>query len=81
LRRVVGDAKEAPQIFDPDLDIELEGSVLPLPSRGASQGLGFIDPDMAPHRLLEPEDKSVEAGRILFFHRWPPRGRFFIIRD
>ena len=68
-RRVVGDAKEAPQIFDPDLDIELEGSVLPLPSRGASQGLGFIDPDMAAHRLPEPEDKSVKAVRIRFCHR------------
>jgi len=28
LRRMVGDAKEAPQVFDPDLDIELKGSVL-----------------------------------------------------
>jgi len=66
---MVGDAKEAPQVFDPDLDIELEGSVLPLPSRGASQGLGFIDPDMAAHRLPEPEDKSVKAVRIRFCHR------------
>jgi hypothetical protein len=78
---MVGDPKEAPQVIDPDLDFEPEGSVLPPPSRGACQRLGFIDPYMAPHRLLEPEDKSVEAGRILFFHRWPPRGRFFIIRN
>jgi hypothetical protein len=66
---MVIDAKEAFQVIDPDLDIELEGSVLPPPSLGACQGLGFIDPDMASHRLLEPEDKSVEAVRILFFHR------------
>jgi hypothetical protein len=66
---MVIDTKEAPQIFDPDLDIELEGSVLPLSSRGASQGLGFIDPQIAVHRLLEPEDKPVEAVRIRFCHR------------
>lgn len=67
---MVGDPKEAPQVFDPDLDFELEGSVFPLPSRGAGQGLVFIDPDMASHRLLEAEDKSVKAVRIRFCHRW-----------
>jgi hypothetical protein len=70
---MVADTKESSQVVDPDLDIELEGSVLPPPSRGAGGRLAFIDPDMATHRLLEPEDKSVKAIRDRFCHRCDSR--------